>query len=329
MHLSFSIACPFSAKPPLKARFVTNQPWNPLAHPEAYAGTGNCTLMSIKILENLVSSGRITTSEPEHTECGICLRSYENDSPTSYHHAVKLPCNHIFGESCLRQWFKPLNTDTEFQEQCPICRHATLIEPCHDDSFLEAWIRVKLWDTVYQELDILPAAFEKQTRKLSMNFLARGSKSGVALEASGGEWVAAIELAGEKFRHFADRLGFSYMDSRRQLDVRKRMMLKVHLQAVHPGRYASEHDLSQHLNSQAANQRLRFALTFLMWFREVQADSEAAAREGHYHHSATVVKRDGRTYNVKISKRADIKSYLEGRLEYQVVQRDPAQRWSC
>lgn len=182
---------------------------------------------------------------------------------------------------------------------------------------------------MYQELDILPTAFEKQTRKLLTNFLARGSKSGVALEASGGQWVAAIELAGEKFRHFADRLGFSYMDSRRQLDLR-RMMLKVHLQAVHPGRYASEHDLSQHLkNSQAASQRLRFALTFPMWFREVQEGSEAAVREGHYHHPVTVMKRDGRTYNVKILKRADIKGYLEGRLGYQVVQRDPAQRWSC
>ena len=180
---------------------------------------------------------------------------------------------------------------------------------------------------MYQELDVQPTAFEKQTRKILTNFLARGAKSGVALEARGEEWADAITISVEKFRHFADRLGVSYMEDRGPRDIR-RLMAKVHLQSVHPGRFATEHDVSQHLNSQAQRQRLGFPLTFPMWFREVHEGREAPATPHEGHHPATVVKRDGKMYHVKILKRADIRAYLQGRLGHPVVERAPAQRWS-
>jgi len=53
----------------------------------------------------------IKVSESERNDCVICQELYEEGTVV-----IKLPCNHLFHETCLLQWLK-------VQHSCPTCRY--------------------------------------------------------------------------------------------------------------------------------------------------------------------------------------------------------------
>ena len=291
-------------------------------HSFAYAATDNCTLMAINTVESLISSGRIIPGADD-SECGMCMCEYDQEV-TSYHRAVKLPCGHAFGESCLRQWFRPIS-DQNYQETCPICRRAILIEPCHPDGFVHIWVRMLLWDKVYQELDIIPTAFEKRTRKTIGHFIRRGTMSGILLEATTRTWSVAIRQAGMNFRAFATDL-ILVPGSERAQEV-CRAMGDVQLLATDSDDLHSEQDVVRFMDGKIRNSRLPCPLLFVVWFKNIDENSDVPIPKGNT--VVSVVKRNGRNCNVKILKRPDMDQVLEEYFHYQVPQRSKAQRWSA
>ena len=60
---------------------------------------------------------RVPQQELEDTDCHVCLLKYNRRSADTGHidEPVRLPCSHILGSSCLRQWLMTSTT-------CPYCR---------------------------------------------------------------------------------------------------------------------------------------------------------------------------------------------------------------
>ena len=63
-----------------------------------------------KYKTNQSLSERIHISEIDDSCCPICLEEYDNNKKI-----IKLNCNHIFHESCIKEWFVE-------KDNCPNCR---------------------------------------------------------------------------------------------------------------------------------------------------------------------------------------------------------------
>ncbi len=66
-------------------------------------------------LEKIVISND-NLPEYEIKECNVCITSYQNQDKL-----VKLPCNHVFHEDCIKHWLCTENV------KCPVCRHDSRI----------------------------------------------------------------------------------------------------------------------------------------------------------------------------------------------------------
>ncbi len=101
--------------------------WNPL--PPSSMTLGLVLLLAELTLVNMTGSGRqvdiafpivkIATIELDDRKCPVCLDEYAVPStslnPGSSEKPLRLPCGHIMGEKCLRNW-----CCTNYS--CPVCR---------------------------------------------------------------------------------------------------------------------------------------------------------------------------------------------------------------
>lgn len=65
--------------------------------------------------ETTSSALSIDSCEDHCSRCSICFEPF-GDSDSS-HHLVTLKCGHIFGNSCIEKWLKPID-----QRKCPTCK---------------------------------------------------------------------------------------------------------------------------------------------------------------------------------------------------------------
>ena len=68
-----------------------------------YAGTLNETWQIINFFLEELKPVETADLEPEDRNCPICAEDFTID----FHRAVRLPCNHCFGEPCIKRWLSP------------------------------------------------------------------------------------------------------------------------------------------------------------------------------------------------------------------------------
>ena len=56
-------------------------------------------------------------TKDDYDTCGICLDDNEEDNTM-----VKLPCNHIFHQSCIEKWART-QINSNLNPECPVCRN--------------------------------------------------------------------------------------------------------------------------------------------------------------------------------------------------------------
>ena len=110
-------------------------------------------------------------SKPELRDdytCSICLKNlvgHEIDSSAD-HRPVQTTCHHVFGYSCLRDWFNSSNWN------CPLCREDLLFNQIHDSSpedILQSCNRALEWTTAPSSFYI-PQTPHSHVDKLAMLF---------------------------------------------------------------------------------------------------------------------------------------------------------------
>lgn len=129
----------------------------------------------------------VEITNPADRECPICVAGFATNI-LGLHRAVRLPCNHIFGESCIRTWLSPVmawkttSTPPEIETHantCPMCRQVFFPAqtiPFADLPTIEA--RIKVWDAAYAYVGIALSRSERRARDDLLKFLegyARGS----------------------------------------------------------------------------------------------------------------------------------------------------------
>ena len=73
-----------------------------------------------EIIQDLAPVLDTSLISPEDRHCTICQESFQNPgritrSQSRREHAVRLPCNHVFGNECITRWLAE-------QDTCPYCR---------------------------------------------------------------------------------------------------------------------------------------------------------------------------------------------------------------
>lgn len=105
--------------------------------------------------------------EPEDNTCDICT-----DELTS-HRAVRLPCNHTFGEACIKKWLSPFMEEIPPARDwgnpvgantCPKCRREFFPQQTLSDMWPAVFTRIKLWDQAYASVGIALSETESQAR---------------------------------------------------------------------------------------------------------------------------------------------------------------------
>lgn len=108
--------------------------------------------------------------EPEDCKCDICAEDLTMDS----HRAVRLPCGHHFGESCIKIWLSPFASCVEIAGRpwgakgantCPKCRREFFPKQTTIDLLPEIECRIKLWDKAYAHVGIALSEKERQARE--------------------------------------------------------------------------------------------------------------------------------------------------------------------
>ena len=99
--------------------------------------------------------------------CVICRGYFGADDPG--HKPVKLPCGHVFGETCIKHWLAPVVDDVSpgfipLANMCPYCRHVCFEKVTTPDALADQERRLRLWDLVYHALDIDRNALEEESR---------------------------------------------------------------------------------------------------------------------------------------------------------------------
>ena len=104
---------------------LSEKPWRPgaLQHSSALPSPSSTGLFmtadvdcddDVQVLCNGDADANGAEPKPaEKTECPIC---YEPCDVVGPHQLASLPCGHLFGDSCLQEWFKSKSV-------CPICKH--------------------------------------------------------------------------------------------------------------------------------------------------------------------------------------------------------------
>lgn len=117
--------------------------------------------------------------EPEDCQCDICTEDFTAD----FHCAVRLPCNHIFGKTCIESWLRPYVSSEACSGQefpswgansCPKCRRVFF--PPHKifgviDNLADIEIRIRYFDMVYAHIGITLSQQEREAREDLLQYL--------------------------------------------------------------------------------------------------------------------------------------------------------------
>lgn len=113
--------------------------------------------------------------EPEDRECAICAEDFSTDD----HPAVRLPCNHVVGEECVRERLRPYSPFSPIlgyelkvgTNTCPICRREFFSKQRGFDVLPNIEARIKLWDKAYAHVGIALSDRERQTREDLLRYI--------------------------------------------------------------------------------------------------------------------------------------------------------------
>ncbi|MCJ1264515.1 hypothetical protein MMC22_004387 [Lobaria immixta] len=141
----------------------------------AYADTSVETWQIIWFFREQLRPVKIEDIEPESRTCDICTEGF-----TDSHRALRLPCNHIFGEPCIKKWFTPFSKCVPVAEErprpegansCPNCRREFFPEQSVADSLPAIETRIKLWDKAYASVGIELSNMEHWARDDILRYL--------------------------------------------------------------------------------------------------------------------------------------------------------------
>lgn len=142
-----------------------------------YADTYTETWQIIKFFLEKIDPVKPTDLEHEKRICEICTE----DFTMGFHRAVRLPCNHHFGEQCIERWLSPYLKCTPFPEDirvlpvgantCPMCRRVLFPEQRAIDFLPEIESRITLWDKAYAHLGIALTETQSRAREDLVRYL--------------------------------------------------------------------------------------------------------------------------------------------------------------
>lgn len=144
-----------------------------------YAGTKTETWQIIKFFLEKLRPVRHADMEPDDSKCDICTEDF-----TDSHRAVRLPCNHYFGEQCIKKWLSPYTAHSnvwalpEGANTCPKCRREFFPEQNAVDILPAIKTRISLWDKTYGMLGIALSERERQAREDLLLYLDSYSARG-------------------------------------------------------------------------------------------------------------------------------------------------------
>jgi hypothetical protein len=71
----------------------------------------------------------------DHRNCLICQEEMEKPAPdgTPAERALKLPCDHIYGEDCLKQWIRSWDPEGPKFSLCTLCREDFSLTPVREE----------------------------------------------------------------------------------------------------------------------------------------------------------------------------------------------------
>ena len=140
-----------------------------------YASIATETWQIIKfLLEELKPVGN-PDLEPEDHRCAICGEHFTTDD----HPAVRLPCNHAFGEPCIREWLRPYSPFARYNgyelkvgaNTCPMCRREFFPKQREFDILPNIEARIALWDKAYAHVGIALSERERQVREDLLRYI--------------------------------------------------------------------------------------------------------------------------------------------------------------
>ena len=150
-----------------------------------YADTSVETWWIIEFFLKELRPVEIADLEPEDRNCSICSEGYKID----FHCAVRLPCNHCFGESCITKWLTPIDPWSKVGRvfapfylgvnSCPMCRQ--VLFPWHPfiDTLPQIEMRIKVWDWAYADAGIALSEREYQAREGLLRYIDGCSAHGL------------------------------------------------------------------------------------------------------------------------------------------------------
>lgn len=142
----------------------------------AYASTSTETMQVIGFFLEALQPIQAEDLDPDERKCHICSDDFRAGS----HVAVRLPCNHHFGEQCIQNWLRPYENPTKTKDEwkcgansCPLCRQVFFPEQRNCDILPEMEMRIKLWDKVFAHVGIALSEQERQAREDLLLFIQK------------------------------------------------------------------------------------------------------------------------------------------------------------
>lgn len=150
-----------------------------------YANTSTDTWQIIKFFLEEMKPVSTAELDPEDRECHICAADLTTDA-NHLHGAVRLPCNHIFGESCIMKWLSPyvpcLQNVKELSScanTCPMCRQVFFPEQSTVSLLPEIEARIMVWDKAYAHVGISLSEQEARAREDLLRYISTYSGRGL------------------------------------------------------------------------------------------------------------------------------------------------------
>lgn len=150
-------------------------------HEYNYADTRNCMLRVITFLNGL-RPRLVKDLREEDRTCAICSEDFRDEISRSSHRPIELDaCEHTFGEQCIRKWLSPLHDDAcikqtrqRSNDTSPLCRTRLFWGTCdfHDESLLGLYLKLRLWDRIYDRFQVKKSDLEESSRKILYRFVA-------------------------------------------------------------------------------------------------------------------------------------------------------------
>jgi hypothetical protein len=90
----------------------------------------------IRNLPNVTFNIDVEYIPKDHRECPICQEEMEKPQPDGIpaERALKLPCAHVYGEDCLKEWIRSWDPDSPKFSLCTLCREDFGLTPVREES---------------------------------------------------------------------------------------------------------------------------------------------------------------------------------------------------